>query len=323
MNSTPTSLVQTVCPYCGCGCAMNLEIQENKIIKISGIKRHPVSDGFLCIKGRRANEFVDHPDRLKRPMMRIGKKMKEVSWETAIAHTAKELKRIKEVYGPNSIGFLTSSKCTNEENYLLMKFASAVIGTNNLDSCARLCHSTTAAALAQNLGSGVMTNSIAEAGESDCILIFGSNTMSSHPLVGLKMTQAKKKRGTKIIVVDPRRTEIAKKADIHLQLRPGTDAPLVNAMMRIILEEGLEDMEFIKTRTKGFEYLTKIIRRFTPEYAAKITGLEKRDIIEAGRMYGKAERGGHLLCNGNDPAPHGSGEHCQSIQPGHAHWELR
>jgi len=267
---------------------MDLEVVGNKIVKVHGKKGHPVSDGFLCQKGRRAHEWVDSPDRLSKPRLRSGEKFIETDWQTAINHSAKELKRIRDTYGPNSIGFLSSARCTSEENYLMVKFAAAVIGTNNVDSCARLCHSTTAVALAQNLGSGVMTNSIAEAAMSDCLFILGSNTTSSHPLVGTKMMKGKKERGTKIIVVDPRRTDIAKKADIHLQIRPGTDTALVNAMMRVILEEGLEDMEFVKTRTKGFEYLTRIVRRFTPEHSAEICGVDKDDIIAAAKMYGGA-----------------------------------
>jgi len=284
--------VQTVCPYCGCGCAMKLEIEKGKIVKATGVKGHPVSDGFMCIKGKTVHEFVHHPERLTQPQIRgNGNFFKDTTWDKALEYMASELQRIKKVYGPNAISFLTSSRCTTEENYLLNKFAAAVIGTNNIDSCARLCHSTTGAALAQNLGSGVMTNSIDCIDKSDCIIIFGSNTLSSHPLVGTRMIQARKKNGTKIIVVDPRRTSIAKKADIHLQLKPGTDTALINSIMRVILEEGLEDIDFIRKRTRGFEYLTKIIRRFTPEYAAEITGLEKDDIIEAARMYGKAKAG--------------------------------
>ena len=208
--------VQTVCPYCGVGCGITCDVQveSNEIVAVRGIPEHPVSQGSLCVKGKTAHEFVRHPDRLTQPLKRLRDsrehKFVPVSWHQAVTEIAAKLLELRRIYGPDSSAFFSSSRCTSEENYLLQKLARIVIGTNNIDNCARLCHST--------IGSGVMTNSITDLETADCILILGSNTTEAHPLIGKKVLNAQK-RGASVIVADPRRTTSAKNRD-SLRHRP-------------------------------------------------------------------------------------------------------
>lgn len=282
--------VLTTCPYCGTGCALYLQVLDGKLAGVIPCKTHPVNEGKLCIKGYNAHKFVEHPDRLKKPLVKKGDKFVEVSWEEALSLIAEKLLEIKNKYGSDSIGVLSSARCTNEENYLMQKFARAVLGTNSVDHCARLCHASTVAGLANAFGSGAMTNSTPEFENADCILITGSNTIEQHPLIGGRILRAKDK-GAKIIVVDPRTIPMAKYADIHLVFRPGTDVAWLNGFMNIILENGLEDREFIEQRTEGFDDLKKAVQKYTPEYVEKITWIQKEDLIEAALTYAKAEKG--------------------------------
>jgi len=255
--------VLTTCPYCGCGCNFYLQVLDGKLIGILPCKSHPVSQGKLCIKGLNAGDFVTSKDRLTKPLIKRNGKFTDISWDEALFLVAKKLKEYKESYGPDSIAVLSSAKCTNEENYLMMKFARAVLGTNNVDHCARLCHASTVVGLVQSFGSGAMTNSIRELEDADCILVIGSNTPEQHPLIARYILRAKEK-GAKIIVADPRSITLVQFADYHLRHRPGTDVALFNGMMNVILNEGLEDKEFIKERTEGIEELKEVVKN-TPQ----------------------------------------------------------
>jgi len=281
--------VLTTCPYCGTGCGLYLQVLDEKLVGVIPCKTHPVNEGKLCIKGWNAHKFVEHPDRLKRPLIKKDGKFVETSWDEALSLVAQKLLEIKKNHGPDSIGLLSSARCTNEENYLMQKFARAIVGTNNVDHCARLCHASTVAGLANAFGSGAMTNSTPEFENADCILITGSNTIEQHPLIGGKILRAKDK-GAKIIVIDPREIPMAKLADIHLTFRPGTDVAWINAFMNVILENNLEDKEFITKRTEAFEELKKVVEKYTPEYVEKITWIPKEELIEAALTYGRAER---------------------------------
>ena len=281
--------VLTTCPYCGCGCNFYLQVLDNKLIGILPCKSHPVSQGKLCIKGLNASDFVTSKDRLTKPLIKRNGKFTDISWDEALFLVAKKLKEYKESYGPDSIAVLSSAKCTNEENYLMMKFARAVLGTNNVDHCARLCHASTVVGLVQSFGSGAMTNSIRELEDADCILVIGSNTPEQHPLIARYILRAKEK-GAKIIVADPRSITLVQFADYHLRHRPGTDVALFNGMMNVILNEGLEDKEFIKERTEGIEELKEVVKKYTPEYVEQITGVPKDILVDAARTYAKAER---------------------------------
>jgi formate dehydrogenase alpha subunit len=297
-SKPPTREVKTVCPYCGVGCSIYLGVRGNEVITVRGDKESPVNKGGLCIKGRFGFDFVSHPDRLNKPLIRkegVGKDAKvngnfeeifrEATWDEAIDLAAEKLSRVKAEHGPDSLGIVSSAKFTNEENYLVQKFARAVIGTNNVDHCARLCHASTVAAAALCFGDGAMSNSISDFTKADMLFIIGSNTTECHPIIGRYVRQAVRSGKTRLIVADPRTILLSKKATLHLRHNPGTDVALLNAMMHVILEEGLEDKEFIQARTMGFDEVAATVKKYTPEMAEEITGVPRDDIISAARLF--------------------------------------
>ncbi len=294
--------VKTICPYCGVGCSIYLGIRGGEIVSVRGDKDSPVNKGGLCVKGRFGFDFVNHPDRLTRPLIRkegwskdvevngnFKDIFREATWEEAIDLVADRLLRTKAGYGPDSLGILSSAKFTNEENYLVQKFARAVIGTNNVDHCARLCHASTVAGAALAFGDGAMSNSIVDFTKADLLFIIGSNTTECHPIIGRYVRQAVK-NGTRLIVADPRTIQLAKKANVHLRQKPGSDVALLNAMMNVILEEGLYDKSFIEERTEDFEETAALITKYTPEMAEEITGVPKSHIIRAARLFAGVEK---------------------------------
>jgi formate dehydrogenase alpha subunit len=281
--------VPTICPYCGCGCGLYLHVDKGTIVGVSPSRNHPVNRGSLCVKGWNCYEFVQHPDRLKYPLIRKNGSFKRASWDEALNYITKRLTEIKKASGPDSIGILSSAKCTNEENYLMMKFARAVIGTNNIDHCARLCHSSTLGGLAKAFGSGAMTNSISEIIHAKVLFVIGSNTTEQHPMIAMHMLDAVD-RGAILIVADPRRNMIAELAHIHLKHRSGTDVALLNSMMNVIINEGLVDIAFVKRRTENFDEFEGVIRRYPPEIGESITGVPAEDIRKVARMYAAENR---------------------------------
>lgn len=277
--------VETVCPFCGCGCRITLHLKDDRIVKVTGGYR-----GFrLCVKGRFGLSFVHREDRLKVPLIREGEGFREASWGEALDLVAKKLLEIKERYGPEAIAGLASAKCTNEENYLFQKLMRAALGTNNVDHCARLCHAPTVAGLVRAFGSGAMTNSIDEILDADCILVTGSNTSEAHPIVAQEIKRAVR-RGATLIVVDPRRIELAELAHFHLSQRPGTDVAWINGFCHVILKEGLWDREFVEKRCENFAEFAHAVEKYTPEYVERITGIPAEDLTAAARAFGKAER---------------------------------
>jgi len=281
--------ILTTCPFCGCGCEFYLQVLDDEISGVIPSKTDEVSEGKLCIKGRNAHRFVQHKDRLKKPLIKEDGKLVETNWQKAFDIISKRLGEIKQDFGPDSIGFLSSAKCTNEENFLLMKFARAVIGTNSVDHCARLCHASTVVGLMSAFGSGAMTNSIPEVEGADCIFVIGSNTIEQHPLIGSRIVKAKE-NGATLIVADPRQIPLVKFADIYLQIKPGTDVCLLNGLMNIILGEGLEDKSFIRERTERFEDFKKKIDLYPPKRVAEICDISMENLQKAARMYGEAKR---------------------------------
>lgn len=263
-------------------------VKDGAIVGTRPWPEHPINQGKLCIKGWYAHEFIYHRDRLKKPLIKEGDSFKEVSWEQAIRFVAKRLIEIRDRNGADSLAFLSSAKCTNEENYLLQKFARLVIGTNNVDNCARLCHASTVAGLGAAFGSGAMTNSIIDIEEADCIFIIGSDTTSQHPLVARRIMRAKEK-GAKIILADPRQIQIFRFADLHLRHKPGSDVALINGMIKCILDHGLEDKAFISERTEGFEKLKEVLNNLSLDEVEKISGVAKDDIQRAALLYAKAK----------------------------------
>ena len=302
-HDLPTREVKTICPYCGVGCSIYLGLRGNEIISVRGDRESPVNKGGLCVKGRFGFDFVNHPDRLTKPLIRKEGKGKDIAvngnfkdifreatWEEAIGVVAEKLAKTKTENGPDSLGVLSSAKFTNEENYLVQKFARAVIGTNNVNHCARLCHASTVAAAALCFGDGAMSNSISDFTKADMLFVIGSNTTDCHPIIGRYVLQAVKSGKTKLIVADPRITLLAKKAAVHMRQKPGSDVALLNAMMHVIIEEGLHDKEFIQGRTMGFEDVAAAVKKYTPEMAEEITGVPVADIIAAARLFAGAER---------------------------------
>ncbi len=277
--------VPTICPYCGCGCTLMLHVRENRITRITGESGRGISGGLLCVKGRFGIDFVRHRERLTRPLIRRGEGLEPVGWNEALDFVAKRLTEIKRDFGPDAVGGLSSAKCTNEENYVMQKFMRAVVGTNNVDHCARLCHASTVAGLARAFGSGAMTNSLEDLNEAQAFFVIGSNTTECHPIIGAAIKRAAVQRGVPLIVADPRAIELTEFATLHLRHRSGTDVALINAMMHVILKEGLEDKEFIAGRTEGFDELRKAVEPCTPELAAEITGVPAADIARAARIY--------------------------------------
>ncbi len=285
----PDRTVATICPYCGVGCRLELKIREDRIISASPNRESPVNRGQACVKGHFGlEEIVHHPDRLTSPLIKRNGEFVEATWEEALDLVAKRFTEIKNKYGPNSLGALSSSRCTNEENYLMQKLARAVFGTNNVDNCARVCHAPSVTGLAACFGSGAATNSFDQIEDADVLFVIGSNTTEAHPIVSLKIIKAVSK-GAKIIVADPRKIELVDLSTIWLNLKPGTNIALLNGMMNVILNEGLEDREFIAGRTEGFEEFRKVVEEYPPERAAEITGASKEDIIKAARLYAGAK----------------------------------
>ncbi len=284
LNGTPTIWTRTTCPYCGTGCEMNVGTNQNHIVAIKPVLEAPVSKGHLCIKGRYAFDFVSAVDRITEPMIRTNDGWLQVTWDEAFSFTAKRLLYILEEHGPDSIAILGSARGTNEENYLAQKFARIVIGTNNVDCCARVCHTPTAAAMKLMIGTGAATNSYDDIEKAQTILVCGANATENHPIIGARIKQAAL-RGATLIVIDPRAIELAGYSAIHLQPRPGTNIPLLNALAYTIVEEGLVDHEFATERVAEFDEFCEFIKVFPPEQVESICGVKAKLIRQGARLY--------------------------------------
>jgi formate dehydrogenase major subunit len=282
------SFTPTICPYCGAGCGILLAVKEGNVVGTKPWPRHQISGGRLCLKGWNAHQFIGHQDRLKKPLIRDNGLFREATWDEALNLVADKLEEVKGKDGPDAIAFLSSAKCTNEENYLIQKFARAVVGTNNVDHCARLCHASTVAGLIAAFGSGAMTNSISDLAQADCIFIIGSDTTAQHPLVARRIVMAKE-RGAKIIIADPKGIQLCNLADVYLQHKPGSDVALLNGIMKAIIDHGLEDKEFIRERTEGFQELAEMVRGYPLDKVEMITGVPAADIEKAALIYAQAE----------------------------------
>jgi len=277
----PAREVKSICSYCGCGCGIKLGIRGDVIVGVQGDVDNQASKGRLCVKGRFGiAEFVHHPERLTSPFIRKNRKLEEASWDEALELVARKLKG----YTPDEVVVIASAKCTNEENYVMQKFARAVLGTNNIDHCARLCHAPSVAGLVQSFGSGAMTNSIDEAEGAACIFAIGTNTSVSHPVIGLRIKKAVQ-NGARLIVANPMKIDLCRFADIWLRLRPGTDVALLMGMMRIIVDEGLLDSSFIEQRCQDFDVFKNSLSNFDLDFVEQVTGVPSKEIAEAARIY--------------------------------------
>ncbi|MBN1299081.1 MAG: formate dehydrogenase subunit alpha [Actinobacteria bacterium] len=282
--------VKSVCPYCGVGCVINLHVKNNKIVDVDSDIGANANRGNLCVKGRFGLDFVSSPKRLSLPMIKDKSgKFKKVSWEKAISEVAGKLGQTVKKYGPDSVAILSSAKCTNEENYLMSKFARAVIGTNNIDHCARLCHASTVTGLIPTFGSGAMTNSIDDIRNAEAAIIIGSNTTEAHPVIGYEIIRCVQENGLKLIVIDPRKIPITKFACLHLRQKPGTDIAVLLGLMNLIYKNGDADKDFIENRTEGFEDFKNCFTSYTSDKVADISGVNKEDLKKAAEIYGKAK----------------------------------
>ncbi len=281
----------TTCTYCGVGCQFELVThkEENRIIYVDSHRESVVNGLALCVKGRYGWDYVHHEDRINTPFIRRNGELQPATWEEAYDLIEQKFREILEKHGSDAFAFLSSAKCTNEENYLMQKLARAAIKTNNVDHCARLCHASTVTGLIQTFGSGAMTNSIHDlTNDAEVIFIIGSNTTETHPVIGIKIKQAVAKGKTKLIVADPRNIELAEIAEIHLRQRPGSDLALINAMMKVILDENLIDHEFIAERTENFDELKEMLEKLDLNLLSKITSVSVEDIRKAALLYANA-----------------------------------
>ncbi len=291
----PERVITTICPYCGVGCQLNLEIKKERIISSVPIlealaNKLPLKNfvfqgtpnkGQACVKGRFGIvEFVHHPQRLTNPLIKENGEFKEASWDEVLDLVADKLQR----YKGDQFALISSAKITNEENYLSQKFARAIMGTNNVDHCARLCHSPSVAGLTQAFGSGAMTNPISDIGDAACVFVIGSNTPSGHPVIALEVKRAISK-GAKLIVANPREINLCRWADVWLRHLPGSDVALLMGMMRVIMDEGLADLAFVEERCENFDAFKQSLKDFDLDFVEKVTRVPKAKIIEAARLY--------------------------------------
>lgn len=283
-------LISTICPYCGVGCGINLKVNElGELKSVEPQSNHPISKGKLCDKGWSTAYAVTNKNRLTQPLKRIKNEFFPISWDEALSTIAVELNQILDDSGPKSIGIISSARATNEDNYAAQKFTRTVLKSNNIDHCARICHSPTVAGLKQSLGSGAMTNSASEIFDTDLIMVFGADPTENHSILGGHIMQAHLK-GCELVVVDPRKTRLAKLANIHLQLNLGSNIALVNAMLHVIIKEKWYDENFINERCNGFKYLAQHVSQLTPVSVEAITGLKAVDIYQAAKHYSQAKR---------------------------------
>ncbi|MBI4517030.1 MAG: formate dehydrogenase subunit alpha [Deltaproteobacteria bacterium] len=311
-------VVDSVCPYCGVGCAIRYHVRDNTIVRVAGRAGSPVNRGRLCVKGRYGFDYVQHLDRLTVPLIRrreyypkaplspevrgdrrgrragglvdyasVLEAFRPASWEEALDLVAGRLRRLKDESGGAALAGFGSAKCSNEDNYVFQKLVRAVFGSNNVDHCTRLCHASSVAALMETLGSGAVSNAFADVVRSEVALVIGSNTAENHPVAATFIKEAAR-LGTTLIVVDPRRSLLADCADYYVQAQPGTDVALLNGLMHVLVRDGLIDQVFIRRRTEGFEALCETVRAYSPTVVERITGVPRGLIETVARCYGRA-----------------------------------
>ena len=294
--------VQSVCPYCGVGCQISYKIRDDKIAFVEGAGG-PANENRLCVKGRFGFDYVDSPERLTVPLIRkegVPKgpdpdldpsnpltHFREATWEEALEAAAGGLKTIRDAHGGNALAGFGSAKCSNEEAYLFQKLVRAGFGTNNVDHCTRLCHASSVAALMETVGSGAVSAPFTAVSDSDVIIVIGANPTSNHPVAATYFKQAAK-RGAKLIIMDPRGHGLKRHATHMLQFKPGGDVAMLNAIMHVILEEGLYDEQYIQAHTEGFEQLKAHLSTFTPEAMSEICGIEPDVLRDVARTYATA-----------------------------------
>jgi formate dehydrogenase alpha subunit len=287
-GGTTKATTETTCPFCGCGCSICLEVKDNRVVRVTPGKEEPVNHGALCARGSYGCDFVHSPDRLTKPLVRRNKTFDEVSWEEALEQVATRLKRIKDERGSDSLAVLGSSKCTNEDNYVLQRFARCVLGTNNIDNGSRLYNAATRTGLGSSIGFPGTTNHLGTLEQSGVIIVIGANPEFSAPVVSYAIKRAVKYKSAKLILIEPRQTKLSSFAYLWLRPNIGTDVALLNSLAKVIIDEGMLDEEYVARRTDNFEALTKALEQYSPEYAEAVTGVPAEEIRTVARLYAKA-----------------------------------
>lgn len=296
--------VTTTCPYCGVGCGVKAKVNDdNTIIEMADDPDNQSSVGMLCVKGRFGYTFVNHEDRLTTPLIRRNGSLVPTSWDEALDHISNRLSE----YRGDSFATLCSAKATNEDGYVQQKFARAIMQSNHIDHCTRLCHSPSVEAMLTALGSGATSNSYVDYEEAGCLVIIGSDANSNHPVAASRMRRAVLERGAKLIVINPRRIEMCDFAELWLRPRPGTDVALLNTMAKVIMDQGLSDSQFIKNRTEGFVEWLKVIDKYNLAYGEQLTGVSANDIEQAAKIYAKPPFSGSCLIWGMGITQHTNG----------------
>jgi formate dehydrogenase major subunit len=265
-------VVPSICTFCGVGCGMGLRVEGNRVVGVEPQPGHPVSQGQLCSKGWSTSFAIDTANRLTRPLIREGDGFRPVSWSEALARVVAGFREALDEAGPAAVGVISCARATNEDNYAAQKFARAVLGTHNIDHCARICHSPTVAGLSLTLGSVAMTGSIADVDSADLILLIGTDTTENHAMIGARILRAQA-RGARVVVVDPRQTRLARLADQHVALRVGSNVALLNGLLHLIFANGWENRAFLDARCENVEMLRQHVANLTPEVTSAQTGV--------------------------------------------------
>jgi formate dehydrogenase alpha subunit len=289
-TGTARAAVRTVCPFCGCGCGVYLEVKDNRLVRVRPDVDSPLNRSILCVKGSYGCDFVHSLERLTSPLVKVNGNFEAVSWEEALGVVADAFKRLKEIHGSSSLAVFGSSKCTNEENYLLQRFARCVLGTNNIDNGSRLYNAATHVGLWETVGCRGTTNSLDDLERSQVILVIGADPTSSAPLVGYAIKRAVKRKGAKLLLVDPRQAKLVSWAHLWLKPKVGTDVALINGMAKVIMDEDLLDKEYVASRTTNLETLAEDLQEYTPGYVEEVTGIPSDEICHAARLFAKAGR---------------------------------
>ena len=304
----PSVFTKSTCPYCGVGCGVVIESQGNQIVHVKGDTDHPANFGRLCTKGSTLHLTAKLDNRLLYPEMRLAREAsrERVSWDESLDYITEKFAQTIEKHGPDSVAFYISGQLMTEDYYVFNKLAKGLIGTNNVDTNSRLCMSSAVAGYKATLGADSPPACYEDIDHTDCLLIAGSNTAFAHPIIFRRIEDAKTKNpNLKIIVVDPRRTDTAQTADLHLAILPGTDVALFNGMLHVMLWEGLLDMAYIQAHTNGFDALKETVREYTPKMVADICGIKESDIIQAAKWFGKGPSLS-MYCMGLNQSIHGT-----------------
>lgn len=275
---------KTVCTYCGVGCSFEVWTKRRDILKIQPVSDAPVNGISTCVKGKFGWDFVNSKERITKPLIRKGDKFYEATWDEALNLMAEKFMEIKEKEGPDKLGFIASSKCSNEENYLFQKLARSIFHTNNVDNCSRYCQTPASAALMRTVGIGGDSGTIEDIANADLVIVIGANPSESHPVLSTRVKRANKLHGQKLIVSDLRKNELAERADLYVHPKPGTDLVWLSAVTKYIFDQGWEDKRFLEERVNQVEEFKASLEKFTLKYAEEVTGISRENLIQIAEM---------------------------------------